>query len=327
METVFDVLNEWLFNNELYPCELIVDTTGKFASGETLGFFNFAREAGCNRRTRKLSFVDYDGVKKYVTSFEQLVDGLKPRIALNGNYTATEYSLAATLAHEMCHYYVCKTLCWPARPHGTEFKNVARMVEYRSNGYFKIQTTATAEEMSGYELDKEVQDKVDAKKERLLANKAQKLTAIFRFTTNGEVHLTPTTLDSVRQTVIDVAMRYPDKYKSIVFVNNIDLNKWILKHNYRPIIKLGYYPVTDIFHDEEYVRSNYGGRVAWRNKELSNESMKSKKHLIDEAIDKAVNRFIMREFHENKYDNEDVVESDDDIVTIPTDANLSIENV
>jgi hypothetical protein len=55
--------------------------------------------------------------------------------------------------------------------------------------------------------------------------------------------------------------------------------------------------------------------------------MKSNKKLVDEAVDRAINRFIMREFHENRDDNNDVVVDDNNIVTIPTDVNLSIENV
>jgi hypothetical protein len=327
MKYVFNVLNEWLFNNELLPCELQVSKDKEFANGDMLGFFNFLNEGSYDSKTRRLVITDYDGKKKYVTSFQQLVEHLHPVIAMNGNYTATEYALASTLVHEMCHYYVIKSLCWPAKAHGAEFRRVGRMVEMKSNGYFKIDTRANDEEMANYELDKEIQNKNEEKKKRLFLNKARRLTAIFIFRQDGEIHLTPTTLASVKQNVVDMAERHPEQIKAVIFVNNLDLSTWILSYGYKPIRTLGHYNVTDIYPNEEYIRSHYGGRVAWRNEWVKNENMKSNKKLVDEAVDKAINRFIMREFHENRDDNDDVVVDDNNIVTIPTDVNLSIENV
>lgn len=58
----------------------------------------------------------------------------------------------------------------PKQGHGREFKDIASIVSYRSNGLITIQRLATSEEMEQHEMDADMQ----AKKDKLDANRLKR---------------------------------------------------------------------------------------------------------------------------------------------------------
>jgi len=160
--------NKELFNNKLGDCHFKIIPIGE----RTLGRFCFDvtgdKKVFIDRRLNRLYVKDvFWGDKEWVDSdnFFQLCN---PTIIFNSNYSGTYDSLYNTLVHEMCHYYTYMNGYAPKQSHGPEFRNIAQIVSYRSNGEISIKRLANKDEMRNYELDdtlKKIQDKrIDKRK-------------------------------------------------------------------------------------------------------------------------------------------------------------------
>ena len=184
MREKYDELNEKLFRGSLDECDFAIFTTGRGSQGGVLGWFKMCgdslRISASDRHIYKREW----GYKDYVTR-HTFVSLCKPRIELNGNYDGTEKGFLETLVHEMCHYYTYMEGYAPTQAHGVEFREIARAVSSRSNGYFTVQRVASAEQMSELRLNAEM----SAKREKRLAHKKASATAILAFRNNGEVRL------------------------------------------------------------------------------------------------------------------------------------------
>ena len=150
----------------------------------------------------------------------------RPRIELNGNYTGTEQSFLATLAHEMCHYYTYMDGYCPKQGHGREFKEIGQIVSQRSNGMFTIQRLASAEQMSEMELS----DEMKAKREKRLSNRKSSVTAIFVFTKQGQVKLTIT---SSQNLINMISASEEERGNNVVTTNNADVIDYLFAKGYK----------------------------------------------------------------------------------------------
>ena len=205
MAAKYDEMNRLLFNGALGPCYFGHFTTGKGSQGRTLGQFRLAgKNLKYNRRDRRIYQQDYWGGKTYVNK-NNFYEICKPTIELNGHYTATEESLLATLVHEMCHYYTEMYGYIPAKHHGTDFKRIASIVSYNSNGRFTIQRLATAEEMAGYELDQDMK----AINDKRMSNKKSRMMAIAVVNANNTVELTTTSSEDLVREIYNNRINKP----------------------------------------------------------------------------------------------------------------------
>lgn len=228
MAEKYEELNSMLFNGELGPCNFGIFTTGKGSQGGVLGWFKITGRGIRAKRNDRHMYVDNPtwGDVEYV-NMGNFYDLCKPKIELNGNYSGTENGFLATLAHEMCHYYTYMEGYIPKQGHGTEFRYIASIVSNRSNGMFTIQRLASAEQMS--ELD--LSDEMKAKREKRLSNKKAAITAVFDFRTNGEVHLTTTSNQSlIRMIVSGASQKGTDK---VVTSNDAELIDMLFKNGYK----------------------------------------------------------------------------------------------
>lgn len=228
MAEKYEELNSMLFNGELGPCNFGIFTTGKGSQGGVLGWFKITgRNIKAERYNRHMyadnpTWSDVEYINR-----GNFYDICQPKIELNGNYSGTENGFLATLAHEMCHYYTYMEGYIPKQGHGTEFRYIASIVSNRSNGMFTIQRLASAEQMS--ELD--LSDEMKAKREKRLSNKKAAITAVFDFRTNGEVHLTTTSNQSlIRMIVSGVSQKGTDK---VVTSNDAELIDMLFKNGYK----------------------------------------------------------------------------------------------
>ena len=158
MAEKYEEMNQQLFNGELGACSFAIFTSGRGSEGGVLGWFKItARNIRIDRYSRRM-FANYGFDRTYIDK-SNFVDLCRPQIELNGNYTGTEHSFLATLAHEMCHYYTYMNGYAPKQGHGREFKDIGSIVSYRSNGMFTIQRLASAEQMTEMELSDEMKAK------------------------------------------------------------------------------------------------------------------------------------------------------------------------
>lgn len=191
--------NNELFNNKLGNCYFKIVPIGE----RTLGRFCFDvtgdKKVFIDRRLNRLYVKDeFWGDKEWVDSdnFFQLCN---PTIVFNSNYSGTYDSLYNTLVHEMCHYYTYMNGYAPKQSHGPEFRNIAQIVCYRSNGEISITRLANKDKMNNYELDdtlKKIQDKRIGKR---------KINARYfiLFFKNGNIGLTNIKDDNLIKKVID----------------------------------------------------------------------------------------------------------------------------
>ena len=232
MRKAYNDMNKQLFNGELGDCDFAVFTTGKGSQGGTLGWFKITnRNVKVDRYNRRLVVSNGWGDRTYIDS-SNFVSICRPRIELNGNYTATEEALLGTLVHEMCHYYTYMRGFCPKRGHGSEFYAIGRRVADASNGRFTIQRLATAEEMSNYELNAEMQ----AKRDNRLASKKAKVNAVFVFTESGKVELTMTSSEALIDEILQcgkVRKASERKPLKIIRSNDADLIDMLFKNGYK----------------------------------------------------------------------------------------------
>ena len=290
MSRRYDEMNHILFNGSLGECAFVIFTSGRGSQGRTLGVFSMkARGLKCDRYTRKIyreSISDGVYVPVYVGkhNFDEVC---QPQIALNGNYSGTEYGFLATLVHEMCHYFTYMNGKAPTQAHGHEFYRIGDIVSERSGGLFTIQRLATAEEMEHLELNDEMKEK----KEKRIANKKVSVCAVFDFRAPSDVHLTITK----SQELIDKICNFSK--------NNIYSEKVVLTRDAN---------IIDLLFSKGYNKASRTWRY-WRitdNEILSalddadkqvikNTNMNECKKSLDDIISEAINKIVMERMDSN----------------------------
>lgn len=225
MANKYNEMNQQLFGGSLGDCDFAIFTSGKGSQGGVLGWFKIT---GSNVRADRYSrrmFVGGWGTKVFIDR-NNFVRLCRPRIELNGNYTGTEQSFLATLAHEMCHYYTYMNGYCPKQGHGREFKEIGQIVSQRSNGMFTIQRLASAEQMSEMELS----DEMKAKREKRLSNRKSSVTAIFVFTKQGQVKLTIT---SSQNLINMISTSEEERGNNVITTNNADVIDYLFAKGYK----------------------------------------------------------------------------------------------
>lgn len=225
MAEKYNEMNQLLFNGALGACDFAIFTSGRGSEGGVLGWFKItARNIRVDRYSRRM-FANQGWNKAYIDK-NNFVDLCRPRIELNGNYTGTEHSFLATLAHEMCHYYTYMNGYAPKQGHGREFKDIGSIVSYRSNGMFTIQRLASAEQMTEMELS----DEMKAKRAKRLANKKSSVTAIIVFTKEGKVKLTMTSSQSL---INMISTTEEGRGDNVVTTNDAEIIEYLFGKGYR----------------------------------------------------------------------------------------------
>ena len=170
MQENYDKANRELFNGRLRGCKFEVSNLGL----HTLGRFKCNVPPGHlyidRRANNHMYYIEWAGNKKKYIDYNNFVEYCKPTIILSSIFSGTETVLYNTLVHEMCHYYTYMHGFAPKQGHGREFKDIASIVSYRSNGLITIQRLATSEEMEQHEMDADMQ----AKKDKLDANRLKR---------------------------------------------------------------------------------------------------------------------------------------------------------
>ena len=229
MAEKYDEMNAKLFGGQLDQCDFNIFTSGRGSQGRTLGFFRMnGRGLKIEIATRKMFRHDdwFPNDKEYVNK-SNFYSVCRPSIELNGNYSGTEHAFLGTLVHEMCHYYTYMNGYAPKQGHGTEFRNIAYRVSYKSNGEFSIQRLASAEEMQNFELS----DEMKAKREKRLSNKKASLMAIFVYNINGTVKLSTTSSQALANRIIDSYKKLD--VPKVVVSNDLRLIELLYSHGYR----------------------------------------------------------------------------------------------
>lgn len=233
MSQKYNEMNQKLFGGKLGECSFGIFTSGRGSQGGTLGRFRMqCTGVYVDRYSRRMYQRAMSG-KEFVNK-DNFVAICKPIIEVNGNYSATEDALLATLVHEMCHYYTYQDGWAPTRGHGSEFYAIGNTVSAKSGGLFNIQRLATAEEMQNYQLDAEVQ----AKNEKRIQNKKSKLYAVFLFKKNGEIQLTMTSSQKLIDTIVDYRKKYyKDSTESIKASNDPELIEMLYGIGYKKNVR------------------------------------------------------------------------------------------
>lgn len=225
MAKKYNEMNQQLFGGSLGDCDFAIFTSGRGSEGGVLGWFKIT---GSNVRADRYSrrmFVGGWGTKVFIDK-NNFVRLCKPRIELNGNYTGTEQSFLATLAHEMCHYYTYMNGYCPKQGHGREFKEIGQIVSQRSNGMFTIQRLASAEQMSEMELS----DEMKAKREKRLSNRKSSVTAVIVFTPEGKIKLSITSNERLVNLIKTTSEGHGEK---VIVTNNADVIDYLFAKGYK----------------------------------------------------------------------------------------------
>lgn len=216
MQAKYDEMNRLLFNGRLGDCILRPFTSGKGASGRTLGWFKITNMNVKYEGSSRRMFVRNPNniLERIYVNRGNFVDTCKPCIELNANYTWSENAMVTTLVHEMCHYYTYMNGLVPLQGHGREFREIGQLVSARSNGMITIQRLASAEQKSEMTLDADIKAKNDAR----LANKKSKISAIIVKKRDNTYNLTTTSSDAVINTILSYAK--PRGYKFVLKSND-----------------------------------------------------------------------------------------------------------
>ena len=237
MKENYDRFNNELFNGKLGDCHFEIFTTGRGSQGRVLGKLRLRNDNLYVERYNGAMYWNSYAGRKYIDK-NNFVDICMPSIMLNGHYSATEEALQATLVHEMCHYCDYMYGRCPKQAHGPSFRDIASVVSSRSNGRFTIQRLASAEEMSNYQLDADMQAKMDKR----VANKKARALAIFVYKADGNIEMT-----LVSNTNERVATEIYNYYKRKGGVNEIitssdpELIEMLYQKGYRKLFRVWKY--------------------------------------------------------------------------------------
>lgn len=289
MEENYHRLNQELFGGELGDCDFAIFTTGRGSQGGVLGWFKITnKNVKVDRYTRRL-FAKNGFERRYIDK-SNFVDVCTPRIELNGNYSGTENSFLDTLVHEMCHYYDYMFGICPKQAHGPSFRNIASMISSRSNGRFSVQRLASAETMSGYKLDQEMQDK----RNRRIENKKSRAIAVFVYKEDGQIELTLTSNMDVIKRICQYYGRGNGKVKAneIITSRDPELIEMLYNCGYRKLMRtwrfwyVGDKPWVNTIKNYEY-KSEYIKESKSNNKEMIKESKINK--IIESVVEDYIN--------------------------------------
>jgi predicted SprT family Zn-dependent metalloprotease len=191
--------NNELFNNKLGNCYFNIVPIGE----RTLGRFRlvpgYGRKIYIDGYTHRLySIDDFWGDKEWVDR-DNFFELCNPTIEFNSNYIATYDALYNTLVHEMCHYYTYMNGSAPKQGHGPEFRNIANIVSYRSNGQINIKRLANKDEMTNYELDADLRKR----QENRINNKKNNARYFIILCKDGSVRLTNIKNEDLIKKVVD----------------------------------------------------------------------------------------------------------------------------
>jgi hypothetical protein len=223
---------------------------------------------------------------------------------MNVNYSGTEDSLSATLVHEMCHYYNYMYGYAPGRAHGREFMEIASIVSSKSGGRFTIQRVASAEEMRGYELDKEIAEK---NKQRFESRHSD-VTAVFVYNENGDVELTITKSQSVIDDIVSSSVRHfqkPDlrgrKPIKVVASNDKGVIDKLIMLGYRRVMRTyRYWSITNDAIKQMPNESN--SNVLWQASGSKNNNTDESMNRIERIISEQIASFLDEEFGDGSED-------------------------
>ena len=211
MRRRYDEMNQKLFGGSLRECHFDIFTKGKGSEGRRLGFFKmnvgYLRYDRYNRRMFRESYGD----RVYI-NYNNFYEVCYPTIALNGNYTGTEYGFLSTLVHEMCHYYTYMNGHVPGKAHGPEFYHIGDAVVLRSGGLFTVERLASAEEMAHLDLN----DEMKTRQEKRLATKKSNIYAVFDYRSPGDIRLSTTSSQAVIKDICDFERRNKSSQQVII---------------------------------------------------------------------------------------------------------------
>lgn len=229
MAEKYDEMNSLLFDGKLMECDFGIFTSGRGSEGGVLGWFKMTGKNLKGRRSTRRLFKRY-GWDEIDINRGNFVELCKPRIELNGNYSGKEESFLTTLVHEMCHYYTYMDGYMPVQAHGREFRSICSMVQMKSNGRFTIQRLASAEQMSGLELNDEMKEK----RKKRLERKKSKTTVLIYWDRDGKTKLVTTTSQDL------VSLIKLGKYKKLVVSNDGNLFDYLYNEcRYRNNMRYG----------------------------------------------------------------------------------------
>lgn len=229
MSEKYDEMNSLLFDGKLMECDFGIFTSGRGSEGGVLGWFKMTGKNLKGRRSTRRLFKRY-GWDEIDINRGNFVELCKPRIELNGNYSGKEESFLTTLVHEMCHYYTYMDGYMPVQAHGREFRSICSMVQMKSNGRFTIQRLATAEQMSGLELNDEMKEK----RKKRIESKKSKTTVLIYWDRDGKTKLVTTTSQDL------VSLIKLGKYKKLVVSNDGNLFDYLYNEcRYRNNMRYG----------------------------------------------------------------------------------------
>lgn len=242
MSENYDKMNQLLFFGQLGKCNFTVFTNGVGCNGKRLGFFTIANKQVKANISRQMFVYTFDG-KQYVNE-DNFYDLCSPTIGLNGNYSASEDAWLNTLVHEMVHYADYCGGNIPKQGHGPRFRQIATDVSIRSNGRFLIKRLADADEMKNFELDQDIQNRNQMRKEKKKLNAM----AIFVYR-NKTVGLTiiKNNNEELLNNIYDYNVRNIDKTKFTKMFVSTDPNliEFLSKYGYNKIMRTyRYWDVT-----------------------------------------------------------------------------------
>lgn len=211
MRQRYDEMNQELFGGSLRECHFDIFTKGKGSEGRRLGFFKmnvgYLRYDRYNRRMFRESYGD-----RIYINYNNFYEVCYPTIALNGNYTGTEYGFLSTLVHEMCHYYTYMNGRVPGKAHGPEFYHIGDAVALRSGGLFTIERLASAEEMAHLDLN----DEMKTRQEKRITNKKSSIYAVFDYRSPSDIRLSITSSQAVIKDICDFERRNKSSQRVII---------------------------------------------------------------------------------------------------------------
>jgi predicted SprT family Zn-dependent metalloprotease len=238
----YDEANQKLFNGKLGKCDFGIFTTGRGSRGGINGWFKLS--AGNIRVTNGGTLIKdtlvYCNITTTRITHDNFYELARPRIELNGNKSGSEWAFMVTLVHEMCHYYTYCEGRRPARGHGRDFNNIARIVTARSDGQIEVTTHTTIERSKHFVMDSSSKSKTTPRTQRKRSGYV-----IVRVKKEGTLELTITSKYEVLGMIIENAQRRNDTSRIIKTCDNRVLEA-AFSHGYATVFRTyRYWTVRD----------------------------------------------------------------------------------
>lgn len=237
MEKWYNILNTELLGGSLPKCNLVVGKVGI----DKIGYFKLSsgglsKNLLPNGKHQVLTTILIDGASINVPLTPENVSDAKPKICLNTNYVADEYTWIAVLLHEMCHFYNSMRGERERDPHGQDFKEVVNSACSKSNGFFTPNKVLTSEEMNTKTVDDYDINKVKNRRVFLIIMK------------DNNVRLFPTSSKAAITNIITYFYCQSDKTKEVRELTKPDSLNLLLKYNFSYDIRSNkYYDLSNKF--------------------------------------------------------------------------------